>query len=188
MIENNNETTMNYSVKGTRTRMDVKSDEEVSIIFTDDKLLMILHSQKMFMEYPKQMIEMMMNDMDDGNTDSGIDNIEKYKTSEKNTILGYECTKWTYKDENGTSEVWATDELGSFLFFNNPMQKGKSSLFDLFNNTPFFPLFIKATDNNGELVVKFEATEVIKKNLDESYFSAPQGFQKMTVPGMMNDK
>ena len=185
--EKGNESNMSYSVKGESIRIDVKSDEEVTIIFNNDKILFIMPSQKMYMEYPKSMMEKMIKNVmgNDDKAEKETVDILKYKTSETADILGYTCSKWSYPNDSGISEVWATEELGNFMFFKNPMESGNSNVFDFFNNTAFFPLKIISKDSEGNKSVNFEAVGIVKKQLNESDFTAPADYRKMDIPGNM---
>ncbi len=165
--------------------MDIEAEEQMSIIFTDENMLMLMPSQKMYMDYPKSMLDMMMQQQgEESSEEFDAEDLEKYKTGKTKTILGYECEQWLYEDENGTSEIWATDELGHFLFAENPMQQGGGSMMNMFNETEFFPLVVVVKTSDGQTEVELTAREVKKQEIADSRFSAPEGYQKITMPGM----
>ena len=110
-------------------------------------------------------------------------------TGVKETILGYTCTKYTYTGAKETSEIWVTDQLGTFggLFHGGgpggPRQatpgwesalKGKA----------FFPMRVVAT-TSGNKTSTMEVTSVEKASLPDSLFSPPDGWRKFDMGAMM---
>jgi len=113
--------------------------------------------------------------------------INKYRTGEIRTILGYECAQWIFKDEDEEDKVeaWVTDELGNFMLMQSPMGGGFSPGWSTsMKNNGFFPILVITRDEDGEETSRFEAIEVIKLLLDNKLFVPPSNFSEMKIPGM----
>lgn len=92
-------------------------------------------------------------------------------TGETKEIAGYVCKKAiiTIAENDQELIVYFTDELGSSeLNFDNPMYKDINGV------------MLEFEMPNESFSMKFEATSVEKKNIDDSEFTIPEGYQVKT--------
>lgn len=170
--------TLNYYVKGDKVRIDMHSaraDASIIIDKPDEKMYMVMNAMKSYMEFP-------MKDMRNSGTESK--NNEKIKkTGEMKKINGYNSEKWIITDDNGTSEVWMTKELGSFTAFSSPMGKQpKSSWQNEIKGSDEFPMLVIQKDKSGKETSRMEIRSVEKQNLDDSFFAVPAGYKEFKMP------
>jgi hypothetical protein len=121
-----------------------------------------------------------------------IDGADVQKTSDREKVLGYDTTKYVAKTSEGTTEIWVTDQLGTFqgLGPNGRMGMGGGggaghAWEKAFKGKNAFPLRVVTTDAGGEKTFTMEATNVQKKSLPDSLFQAPAGFKKLDMGAMM---
>src|SRR5580658_1978426 len=112
--------TVNYSIKEGFMRMDVMSAKGGGAFITDFKnkqILILMEQQKMYM----------VKSLTDPGTSPGTgpagarptgaptpSNTSFRDTGEKETIAGYSCEKYEVTSAKGTTDIWATDQLGTF--------------------------------------------------------------------------
>lgn len=170
-----------YFGKGSKIKMQMMSTEMGSVIFDGDKTIILLPSQKSYMEFSSDMLKQFggMDQSEEAQDDYSLPT----KTNETKTILGYECTKWTYKDGNNETELWITDKLGSYIIPSNPLMpaQGWENMFD---GKPFFPLMIVSKEGGVE-TDRMEVTKIDKKNINDSEFLPPSDYKKMDLGNMM---
>lgn len=122
------------------------------------------------------------------------------KTGETEIILGYVCEKYLSTERGEVTEMWLTEELGSFagLGGGNPMAgmmggmgggrgakpAGGTWETALKGKTATFPLRVVTRDSKGRETFRLEAKKVEPGNLPASEFQPPTGFQKMSLPMM----
>jgi hypothetical protein len=100
--------------------------------------------------------------------------------------MGYAAEKWIIKSENNVTEAWVTDELGSFMFPENPMDK-KNNIGDWANAKELigkFPLQMIVKEEGGETTT-LNVTDIKKGDVTDDMFTVPDGYMKMDMP-MMN--
>jgi hypothetical protein len=173
---------IDYFVKDDKIRMEVKDAMGAVIIFDQKSVKMIMESQGMYMEYPR---DMMMGDHNEE-----YENMDEGKapkiTDKKKDILGYECTLWTFESDEGLVEMWVTDELGSFVPMQSPMGGGEIPAWQQeIADGNFFPMSVIVNDD-GDKVNAFEVVEVNKQDLNSDLFTVPKGLKKMDMPFKMN--
>lgn len=111
-------------------------------------------------------------------------------TTEKDTILGYECTKIISTSDKGTTEVWATDQLGSFMGLSpgggGPGRRPQASQAweSALKGKGFFPMRV-VTTLNGKGSFRLDVTSVEKVKEPDSEFAPPQGWRKFDLGSMM---
>jgi hypothetical protein len=187
MVNDGQEMFMNYYTNGVDIKVDIMGEEEASMIMKGDKMIMLMPNQNMYMEFPASMLDMAQQMSPDSEADeSGFDpkEFEKYRTGETKKIHGFNCEKWFFDSEEGTSEIWMTDEIGNFNFLQNPLQGG-NYLFNQFSGLSYFPIMMIVKDKESNEVTSFEATEIKEMSLNDSEFNVPSGYQKMDMGGMM---
>jgi len=109
------------------------------------------------------------------------------------TILGYLCNKYVTHANGNTTEIWATDELGSFSAFGRGNLGGPRA--DRGALPPgwdkalagqnFFPMRVVGKDANGTEKFRMEVTAVTKEKLPDEDFVPPAGFQEFDMRKMM---
>lgn len=155
----------------------LKGKEGENILLLDKKMVVLIHDQKMYIEIPLDGKGADLADANIPETKTEEDNSSSItKTNETKDILGFTCTKWQQKDNDGITDIWLTDELGAFMMFGDKekaQDKWKSEL-----SSVGFPMQII---ENGKTV--FEVKKVEKKSLEQSLFEIPSGYQKMAIPG-----
>jgi Domain of unknown function (DUF4412) len=108
-------------------------------------------------------------------------------TGVKETILGYECTKYTSTGADGTTEIWVPDQLGTFvgLFHGGPggRSQAPAEWESALKGGNFFPMRVVSNSSRGTF--KLEVTAVNKTSLPDSLFSPPDGWQKCDLGSMM---
>ncbi len=152
--------------------------------FKNQQMIILMAAQKMYMVRPMQ--------MPTGSPRpeaSQAPKAELVDTGVKETILGYTCTKYTYTGAKETSEIWVTDQLGTFggLFHGGgpggPSQR-PAAWEGALKGRAFFPMRV-VTTTSGSKTFTLEVTSVEKTSLPDSYFSAPAGWQKFDMGAMM---
>lgn len=112
------------------------------------------------------------------------------KTGETTEILGYDCTKYIARDKGTTTEIWATDELGTFAGFSaaNPMGRKKSAgpgWEQALKGGNFFPLRVVTLNKKGAEQFRMEAVSIDKGAQPDSLFEVPAGYQAFNLGGLM---
>lgn len=170
---------MDYLVKGDNIRIEIKENDggyQGSFIYngSDNKMLIIMPEQKMYMEIP-------LGDMYDSDDYEGTEeDVDINVTGETKMINGYNCEKWIIKNEDEEVEVWMAKGLGGFFMFQNPMDHSpKSAWQSKLKAGNYFPMQVV---ENKKVVM--EVTSVDKKALKDDLFTVPKDFQKFEMPGM----
>lgn len=184
VTEGGKSSTLNYFVKDKKFRME-SPDDKGAFIFdaTTSKMMILMDEQKMYMEMPMDMNEMMNESKEKTTGDFKA-------TGEKKDILGYTCEKFIYTDEGTKNEMWLTKELGGFMFFNNPeqMQGGEMDWQNKLLSEGYFPMVVKELESSGAVKSTFEVKGLEKLDLKDSFFTPPAGYQKFSMPNMNMQK
>lgn len=151
--------------------------------FKNRQMIILMAAQRMYMVRPI--------DIPTGPRPQGTEapKGELVDTGEKDTILGYPCTKYTYAGAKETSEIWVTDKLGTFggLFQGGgpggPAQRPPAWEGAL-RGKSFFPMKV-VTTTSGSKSFTMEVTSVEKTTLPDSVFSAPSDWRKFDMGAMM---
>jgi hypothetical protein len=181
LVYDGEESYMDYLVKGTKFRMELKGEDEdeTSIILSDlseHKMMILMPSNKMYMEYS------MKSAMEEVYADSMNNDANIQHTGETKEINGYLCEKLIYED-NPNTEVWVASNLGTFMMFNNPMMNSdQPDWYSDFNGQGFFPILVIEKDDSGEEESRWEVTKVEEKSLNADLFVPPADYEKMEMP------
>ena len=175
---------VSFWAKGGHLRMKLsgKRDETGEMIFRDgiSAMIMVMPQQRMYMEMPIP--------PESFKTDSGEMDPEGFpfkETGNSKKILGMDAKEFVFEHEGESMTIWATDELGSMPFANNPMMKGwTDAMRRMTGLKAFFPLEMIGTEN-GKESYRMKVTKVERKSLPDSMFLPPEGFMKMTLPAGM---
>lgn len=110
------------------------------------------------------------------------------KSGETETILGYTCTKYVYTSGEDTTEIWVTDQLGTFGGFNFGGRPGGRSgvpqgWASALQGKAFFPMRVIGTENGKSF--RMDVTAVEKVSIPDSEFAPPDGWQKFDMGSFM---
>jgi hypothetical protein len=180
-----------FKTRPDQTRIETTgADGKVAAIIMDYKshsMMIIMPSQHMYMKRP---IPDEVPAARTGVAANAADALEK--TSMTETIAGYPATKYVYHGPNSVTEIWATDQLGSFSALGHGGFGGQRGRI----NTPqawekaikagnFFPLRVVTKDGAGVEKVRMEVTAVVKEKLSDAEFAPPAGFQEFDFNKLM---
>jgi len=180
--------TLDMSMKEGFLRTDIQSQKgsmAAIIDFKNHQMIMLMAQQRMYMVRP---LPTQQEAPPQGQGPQGSPN-DITQTGTKETILGYECTKWVHTGPQGTSEIWVTDQLGTFGGLphgggpggpQGSPQAWESAL----KGRNFFPMRV-VTSAGGKEKFRLEVTSVEKTSLPDSYFAAPDGWRKFDLGAMM---
>lgn len=183
---------IDYYLKDENIRMEMGENNEAVFIKTSDKSILLMPSQKMYMDLDNSIFSKiagmsnLLKDDKDEIENENID-IDKFRTGKTKTILGYECSQWIFKDEGDEEavEAWVTNELGNFMLMKSPMGAGFSPGWSSsMKNNGFFPLLVITKDEDNNITSRFEATHISKESLSKELFRPPSNFDEMKIPGM----
>lgn len=192
---NNFEGSIKYSVKSKGNEVELtdytKGEQSAMLINTNGmnmkiifdtqnkKMLMVMDAQKMAMEMDLDEIAKKSKEM--GNAEGT--NSSPNKTGKTKVIAGLESEEYQFESKGEQVSIWIAKEFGvtldkatldNILMISNPEAmrnyRGKISLASW---------GVMAIESNSASI---EAQEVNKKALDASFFSVPDGYNKMQMP------
>jgi hypothetical protein len=186
---------LTYSIKGTATRIDLTAPGEAGRVAmltdsTKQEMVILMLDQKMFMTQPIPKVSGASVAAAGSLPESTL---EKTAVTEK--ILGYDCVKYTSKSKSGTTELWVTEQLGSFsgLGGGNPLTGGlsggrgsasanasASAWEKALAGLNAFPLRVVSTEG-GKESFRMEATAVDRQTIPSAAFVAPTDFQDLSA-------
>ncbi|HZF38075.1 MAG TPA: DUF4412 domain-containing protein [Blastocatellia bacterium] len=193
-----------YAIKGTRTRMETHSLQggQQADVTQTIVTLMDLSSNTQTMLFPQTKTyttmdwgEMAEEAVGETGKDSSIDFPKVTSTGKTETIAGITCQHWLIGDK---MDMCLAQGLGYFGGgsggildkVKNPAmrEKFKAQLdanpeFAKFAEGGAFPLKIGAIEN-GQSKTIMEVTNVERKSLDDSLFTAPADYKKTEIPGI----
>ncbi len=184
---------MDYSVKNGLARIDVQSKDGTASVIMDpakQEVTILIPEQKMYMVQS-------IAGKDGAAAAAGVDpaNTSFEKTGATEKILGYICTKYIAKNKDSSTEIWATEDLGTFMGTGpgggSPFGGGKrggagaQAWEAALVGKNFFPLRVVSQNSSGKEITRMEATAVEKKSIPDSEFAPPDGFQKFDMGAMM---
>jgi Domain of unknown function (DUF4412) len=166
---------MQYSVKGNKVRMDISTQGMQMVMLFDGAthtMDMVIPMRQMYMERTVDDPRVM--------ADSVVAASKIDWTGKKETIAGYACEHANITDDQGqATDVCLAKGLGGFVQVGSGMG-GRGSMGGGWEGHigQLFPLKV---ERNG--AVEMLVTKIEKKSIDDSIFSIPDGYQKMTMPG-----
>lgn len=177
-----NELILTDYTKGEQSAMLINTNGmNMKIIFDTQnmKMLMVMDAQKMAMEMDLEDLAKKSQEM--GNSDKA--NSAPKKTGKTKTISGYESEEYQFEANKEQVSIWIAKEFGvtldketldKIMMISNPEAmrnyRGKISLASW---------GVMAIESNSASI---QAQEVNKKALDASFFSVPEGYNKMQMP------
>jgi len=163
-----------------------KGQASMIMDFKNQQMLMLMPQQRMYMvqPFPQSPANQAAGP---GAKQLGTD---VQVTTEKDTILGYECTKLVSSSADGSAEVWVTDQLGTFMGLS-PGSGGPGRRPQIpqaweaaLKGKGYFPMRVVAT-KNGQGTFRLDVTSVQKMSVPDSEFAAPDGWRKLDIGAMM---
>jgi hypothetical protein len=133
-------------------------------------MYVIMDEQKMYME--SQMMPLTM---------SGAGNVSK--TGETKTILGYNCEKFLFEQEDLKGEAWMTDELGAFMFFMESQQSMPAWQKEILD-AGYFPLQVTQFNERENKKSVYNVIAVTPMELSDDMFVPPANYQKLDLMNM----
>lgn len=166
-----------YLVKDLRFRMETP-EANGAIVFDShvNKMYIIMDEQQAYMEN-------FMSPTIDKSTGSYTN------TGETRNIIGYDCEKFLFQQDDTKGEAWMTKELGGFILFGDLRQQQlnipswKSEVLE----AGYFPIQVTEFDDDGNIASTFKVNKVIPENLDADLFLPPSSYKKYEMPSMNFD-
>lgn len=169
-------TTLVYSIKGSRVRMDPRdaAAEMFMVMDMNEKMMtMVMPGENMYMEFP-------IPDEDD--KAGAAPSVTPVNTGRTDVVAGRKCEIWTMKEQGEEFEMCVARDMGTFMGGGSPMTRGASPAWQReLRRGGFFPLRViqKSGSRDNAVLV---ATKVEEKSLDEALFKPPAGAKKMAMP------
>lgn len=187
--QNGREMPMTFNLKSGLARIDVETGgHSFSAIMDSAKqqMTMLMPEQHMYMVRP--MPKPAPTTDNKKAEDVGIE-----KTDEHAKILGYDTTKYVAKTPQGTTEIWVTDQLGTFPGINpGPGRPGRparqQAWEEAFRGKDAFPLRVVGTSAEGKETNRMEVTSIEKVSLPDSLFAPPADYQEFNMEKMMGGR
>lgn len=191
------EQVIDYAIKDGAVRMEPKGADGGTAMIMDwakQEMIILMPEQRMFMVMPLK-----------SGTPAAVAAAEGpepkvEKTGRTETILGYVCEQYITIDKDSVTEMWITEELGSFAGLGggmggNPMggmmggRNAKSPAASsweraLQGKAGAFPLRIVGRDGRGRETFRLEARKIEPGQLPATLFAPPADFQKFSMPAM----
>jgi hypothetical protein len=178
---------MTFSLKEGFSRLDMIGGGQNAAVIYDvakQQITILMLDQKMYMIQAMPKLETSPGGLATSATDGTLK-----VTTIREKILGYDCVKYVEKSPEGTSEIWATDQLGGFQGFGGPPagsdQRGPGAPPPQGWETALagkgvFPLRV-ITTAGGKETFRLEATAVEKVALPAQLFYAPADYQDLSA-------
>ena len=162
---------MDYYAKDKKYRMEMP-DKGGTILFDSNKLMMyvLMDKEKMYIE--SQMMPLSMG---------GAGKVTK--TGETKIILGHECEKFVFEQEDLTGEAWMTKDLGAFMFFMESQQDMPSWQSEIID-AGYFPLQVTQHSKRENKTSVYTVVEVTPMDLSDDMFVVPPTYEKIDLTGL----
>ncbi|MBX3738234.1 MAG: DUF4412 domain-containing protein [Candidatus Didemnitutus sp.] len=188
------EQVIDYAMKGALVRLEPKMKEAggAAMIMDADKreMTILMPEQRMYMTMP------LRGTPGEGKGTPDAKDVKVEKTGRTEKVLGYDCEEYVMSDRGQTTEMWITEQLGSFMGLSgaNPMggmmggrkakTEGRAWEQVLKDKKGAFPLRVVGHDAKGKETFRLEAKKIEPGNVPDDLFTAPAGFQKFAMPNM----
>jgi len=176
---------VNYSVKDSRLRTEFQVSESAHAVaiadLFNDEVLVLLPGQPLY-------VTMSLEDSAELAFGHGVDEVVIEKTRARQKILGYRCTKYIARHKNDSFEIWATEQLGSFmgLSLERDGAKFQPAWLDAFIGKGFFPMRVHSLPGSSN-ALSMETIAVQRESLPETLFTPPAGYRKFNMGGIVHD-
>jgi Domain of unknown function (DUF4412) len=186
---------INYSIKEGLMRLDVtggKGGGGFIMDYKNKQMTILMPQQQMYMVRPMSDTGGLQKPAGMGPTHpAGAASDTSFKdTGQKETILGYVCEKYEVTTAKGTTDIWATDQLGTFgglSMGGGPGGRHSQAAQEwekVIKGSSFFPLRVVGNEG-GSQKFKLEVTSIDKQTLPDSVFLPPDGWRKLDLGGVM---
>jgi len=175
---------LDYSVKASRLRTELQVSEAARAVTIVD-----LFNDEVFVLLPGQPLYVTMSLGNSAQFALGHDvqDVSIEPTRSRKKILGYRCTKYLVRHKNDAFEVWATDQLGSFMGLGlgaNPEAKFNPPWMAALIGKGFFPLRVQSLPDS-ENKLSMETLAVKQNSLEDALFVPPAGYRKFQMGGLI---
>jgi hypothetical protein len=192
------------SIKESRQRMDMtivpnpeKPDEKIETTTIIDlpkmEMYNLMPQQKMYMVFKIPTEDDLKTKPETATPEYTVE-----KTGKTQKILGYKCEQMIFTMKDFSSEVWGTDELGTYMSAsaaqatskklnkNQASAQAAQAWQKALSGKNFFPLLTITSkkDKKGTFApfMRMEVTSVEKKKLDDSLFVPPSDYKQFEMP------
>ena len=162
---------MDYYAKDKKYRME-NPGKGGTIIFDNNKLMMYVMMDKEKMYIESQMMPLSMG---------GAGSVTK--TGETKTILGHQCEKFVFDQEDLSGEAWMTKDLGAFMFFMESQQDMPGWQQEIVD-AGYFPLQVTQHSKRENKTSIYNVTEVTSMKLSDDLFVVPPSYEKLDMTGL----
>ena len=179
---------VSYSIKG--THLLISAGNAAGIILDRDKneVTIMMPQQRMYMVRPLPQPPAGLQ-----SSISASKGVSLQETGATEEILGYTCKKYLLKTDSSTTELWLTDQLGSFIGLGAAMGGGRpggragpaQAWEQALQGKNFFPMRVVGQNSSGAQTFRLEVTAVAKQPVDDSVFSPPDDWKKIDLGAMM---
>lgn len=193
--EKGREQVIDYALKGSLVRLEPKmKDAEGTAMIMDaakQEMTILMPAEQMYMVMPLRGMPAQ------GKAATETKDVKVEKTGRTETILGYLCEEYVMTDKGQTTEMWITDQIGSFMGLSgggNPMggmmggrkAKAEGAAWEqvLKGKQGAFPLRVVGRNAKGKESFRLEAKKIEPGTLPDSLFAPPAGFQKFSMPAL----
>jgi len=175
---------LDYSVKAAKLRTEFQVSEAARAVAIVDSL-----NNEVFVLLPGQPLYVTMSLENSAEIALGhdVENVAIEPTRSRKKILGYRCTKYLIRHKNDAFEVWATDQLGSFMGLGlgaAPEAKFNPPWMAALVGKGFFPLRVQSLPGS-ENTLNMETLAVKPDALSDELFSPPAGYRKFQMGGLV---
>jgi len=179
--EGRNTHTVDYHVKGDRMRIEGIGEMGGAMIMNmgEREMIMLMEDQRMYMRMPIP-AEAAAHAEPGAETEPHIE-----RTGDTREILGYQARRYLVRDGDRRMEVWGTEELKPLAMLQMPEeQPGRPSTpqASALDEVDFFPLMVEERDERGRVVSRMEVMAVDERNLPDTLFAPPAGYQSFQMP------
>lgn len=190
------EQVINYAMKKGLVRMEFPAADEGGAVmimnWAKQEMIMLMVEDEMYLVMPLKAAAQLA-----GKQATGPEP-QLEKTGRTETILGYLCEEYRATDRGEITEMWVTEQLGTFMGLGggNPMggmmgggPDGKADKVSgweraLKGEKAMFPLRVISRDAKGREILRLEVKKIDQGSLPDSLFVPPAGFEKMNLPMM----
>ena len=150
--------------------------------------LIMMDAQKMYM------VRAMPEPTQEKKTEKVVPGQKLEKTGETERILGYSAEKYISSGNNGSSDLWLAEGLGTFMAYSaggpaGGRRGGSTASGEEWERAlagrELFPLRVVSHNKEGKEISRMEVTAIEKKSQPDSLFTPPDDYQKMDMGAMM---
>ncbi|KXU36846.1 hypothetical protein AXK11_03380 [Cephaloticoccus primus] len=175
---------LNYSVKGSRLHTEFQISETAQataiVDLVKDEVFVLLPGQPLY-------VSMSLENSAEFALGQSVEQISITKTREHQKILGYRCAKYLVQNQDDRFEVWATEQLGSFMGLGLPPDaeaKFHPEWIAALVGKGFFPLRVQSLPGSKNTLT-IETLSVEPGEQPDTLFAPPAGYRKFQMGGLI---